>query len=254
MGAEPLLPRVRAARAAAEAAGALIPLRSRLHHAEDAEATFQVRVIEARVDKPRHTGASRDPFEPPYDPALFLGDLSPTHALLLNKYPVLDEHVLVVTRAWAPQSEPPDAADLEATHRVLQQLGGLAFYNGGAEAGASQPHRHTQVVSAASLGPVPLEPSLGAWPLRHAWAPLDPSDLHGTFLRLYDQLDRPRAFNLLWTPTRMWVVPRARSHVDGIEVNSLGFAGSLVVRDEAGLAELRRRGPWTVLAAATEGA
>jgi len=51
--------------------------------------------------------------------------------------------------------------------------------------------------------------------------------------------------------TRRWLlaVPRARGEAHGVPVNALGFAGSFVVLDDAGLARLRRVGPLAVLRA-----
>ena len=38
-------------------------------------------------------------------------------------------------------------------------------------------------------------------------------------------------------------MPRSREHFDSVSVNSLGFAGALLVRNEAQLEHLRRVGP-----------
>jgi ATP adenylyltransferase len=41
--------------------------------------------------------------------------------------------------------------------------------------------------------------------------------------------------------------------VDGVSVNALGFAGSLFVKDDAGLSAVRRRGPMALIRAAVVG-
>ena len=56
-------------------------------------------------------------------------------------------------------------------------------------------------------------------------------------------------YNLLITRAWMLMVPRGREHFGRMSVNSLGFAGSLLVRGKAGLEEIRRVGPMDVLAA-----
>lgn len=54
----------------------------------------------------------------PYEEALWVQHLSPTHTLLLNKYNVVAHHVLVVTRQFESQQDPLNARDLEATMKV----------------------------------------------------------------------------------------------------------------------------------------
>jgi ATP adenylyltransferase len=56
-----------------------------------------------------------------------------------------------------------------------------------------------------------------------------------------------RAYNLIVTRRWMLLVPRSRGRFQSISVNSLGFAGSLLVRDESELALVKNRGPMNVL-------
>ena len=74
-------------------------------------------------------------------PAVF-GD----YALVLNKYPVLGNHALLVTRAFSPQDWRLNKRDLDALHRSATAAGALGFYNSDGVAGASQLHRHFQLV------------------------------------------------------------------------------------------------------------
>ncbi|KAI9223659.1 hypothetical protein BC828DRAFT_413026 [Blastocladiella britannica] len=125
----------------------------------------------------------------PYDPALWVADILPgnTHVLLLNKFPVIADHVLVVTKGiiagwyWlslmvtiiAPdfmdQDEPMSLADVAATLVTLGAMDpadhALAFYNCGRESGSSQPHRHVQVFPNAS--PVPMDALIRSVPDHH---------------------------------------------------------------------------------------
>lgn len=57
------------------------------------------------------------------------------------------------------------------------------------------------------------------------------------------------AYNLLCTRQWMMVVPRSQEKHLGISVNSLGFAGSLLVKDEETLARLKAVGPLNLLQA-----
>jgi len=49
----------------------------------------------------------------------------------------------------------------------------------------------------------------------------------------------------------MLAVPRSVSHVEGVAVNALGFAGSLFVRDDAQRNVVETLGPMKLLADAT---
>ncbi|KAI7841171.1 hypothetical protein COHA_005137 [Chlorella ohadii] len=126
---------------------------------------FVLRVAAKLRDKPKPppdaSGEAkkewRNPFLP-YDRALWVADLGASHVLLLNKFNIVPWHCLVVTAEFRSQLDDLDAADLAATWVVVQAMprGGLAFYNCGPVSGASQPHKHVQVV------PLPLDDPEGS--------------------------------------------------------------------------------------------
>jgi ATP adenylyltransferase len=180
---------------------------------------------------------------------------------LLNKYPVVANHLLLVTRAFESQERLLSGADLAALAQLLEELDWLAFYNGGIAAGASQGRKHLQLVP-LPLAPevdtaVPIEPLLGALPFRHAFAPRGP-DMHATYRELLGRCGISAAgaderqsmpYNLLATRRWMLVVPRREEHYETISVNALGFAGSLFVRTQAQLQRVRAVLPMQVLRA-----
>jgi sulfate adenylyltransferase (ADP) / ATP adenylyltransferase len=101
----------------------------------------------------------------PYDAALFVADVGAEHVCLLNKFNVVDHHLLIVSRDFVHQDRPLEVADFAVWWRCLNEYDSLGFYNGGARAGASQPHRHLQLVPLplADSGPrIPLESLLDA--------------------------------------------------------------------------------------------
>ena len=176
---------------------------------------------------------------------LVVRDLTPTHRALLNKFSVLREHLLIVTKKHEDQRELLNARDFEALALCMADAEVLAFYNGGTEAGASQSHKHLQVVT-LPLSPrhsVPMDALLSeksdALPFRHAAARLAPGQVARpeamleTYRELHGRagLEAPRPYNLLVTHEFMLVVPRARDRFEGISINSLAFAGSFFVRD-----------------------
>ena len=253
--------------------GALEPIATVVETVCDGDLPFQIRMVTSLERKRQVTEKRPRDFDPflPYDQDLYVGDAGPDHAVLLNKFNVLDRHLLIVTREFEHQDEPLSASDFTALARCWTALGGgLAFYNCGTISGASQRHKHLQLVPA--LGPddryAPVEAVLDArsgrvaqFPFVHAVAPLtlpgtdasaDGAELAAVYTRLMDAIaPTERGYNLVATPCWMMAIPRAAEHSGRMSVNALGFAGSLLVRDESELAEVRARGPLAVLADVT---
>ena len=178
--------------------GALQPISTECEIVEQAGIGFLVRVLsslapkeEARKKQHQETftcGEGSNPFLS-YDRDLFVADISDTHVCLLNKFNVIDHHLLVVTRSFEEQESWLNLRDFEAVWACMDEFEGLAFYNAGRTAGASQRHKHLQLVPLplASRGPeVPIEPVLASarfsgpvattagFPFVHAFARLDP--------------------------------------------------------------------------------
>jgi ATP adenylyltransferase len=270
--------------------GALQPIATTPALIESGGVRFVVREVSSLVRKdaqrearvPRSAATARvNPFLPP-DPDLFVADLSASHRALLNKFNVIDHHLLIVTRAFESQQALLNLADFEALLVCLAEFDGIGFYNGGEAAGASQPHKHLQIVP-LPLGdmaaPVPIEPVFPAalqpgraarvlaLPFQHAVAPLDlgavisvrsartafecyrtlleATGVHGVDVGGVAHQSAP--YNLLVTRRWMLLVPRSVERVDGIAVNALGYAGSLFVRDASQMETVRELGPMTVL-------
>jgi sulfate adenylyltransferase (ADP) / ATP adenylyltransferase len=219
----------------------------------------------------------------PYEPDLFVADLSPTHLVLLNKFNVMDHHGLIVTRAFEEQVSWLTPLDFEALAIVMAELDGLGFYNSGKLAGASQRHKHLQWVPLpmAPDGPhLPIAPLIHSvqtstglllqaeLPFRHGIAPLN-CDWTGsvtaiaqTLLAVYTTLVQtldighpedpaspiPQlAYNLLVTRDWMMVVPRAQEKCEKLSINSLGFAGAFLVRNPEERQFLLELGPLMAL-------
>ncbi len=280
-GPETLFELVRERSAGAERSGALRSIPTSFELVEDRETgvRFTVRFVEhlgrKREEASEQQRSGANPFLP-YNPELFVADVSETHLCLLNKYNVLEHHLLIVTRSFEEQESPLTLEDFEALWLCMSEREGLGFYNAGFDAGASQPHKHLQLVSVpVGVGPerTPLEPLLAtarydgplgtveALPFLHTVAKLDESsspDSPGAAalaLALYRAMLRqvgidagaPRPYNLLATRDWMFLVPRTRGFFRGIEVNALGFSGTLLVRTPEQLAFLERAGPMTLL-------
>jgi len=294
--------------------GALQPIPTEHELVEHCGIRFLVRVLANlerkdedktnRAEQKRKTGKDFNPFLP-YEENLFVAELSETHLCLLNKFNVVEHHLLIVTRQYEDQENLLTRQDFEALLAGLAEYEGLAFYNGGVIAGASQRHKHLQLVPLPLVpggAGTPIDPVLStaefrnnaggectgtipAFPFVHAFARLDPdwtrfpSDAAGEALALYmtmlraaglqacsagawrDEADPGRSaagngnaplrqsgpYNLLATREWMLLVPREREFYEGISLNSLGFAGALLVRNAQQMAMLRKRGPMAAL-------
>lgn len=139
----------------------LVPLSTTYTHLEDQGTAFVVRTLQniqkkeaTRAIQVANKEAPRPAFNPflPYEPNLFVGDICETHAVVLNKFKVVDHHALIITRDFQSQLDYLTHDDWVALLLCLEGLDGLAFFNGGEEAGASQPHKHLQFV------PLPMTP------------------------------------------------------------------------------------------------
>jgi len=257
------------------ACGALVPLQTRVLNPPDLH-PFVLRELLSRT--PRHLraeGPKPNPFLP-WDRPLEVGLLGESHVLLLNKYPVQPNHLLVISQSWKPQDGWLEAADWDAVATVAADTGGLWFFNSEASAGASQPHRHLQVLprrvgeSSCPLAPL-LEAQLRGeakpwpWAYRLSRRPDggDGSDLaelyrlHGADLDLGspERDGRPRhPYNLLFDDRWFLTVRRRREHEAGFSINALGFAGFLLSTERSDRSWLERHGPWALLTAvAAEG-
>lgn len=270
--------------------GALRPIVTECELVEQQGIPFVVRILSNLERKQQATqqqkqkratmGQEFNPFLP-YEPDLFVTDISETHLCLLNKYNAVDYHLLVVTRRFEEQENWLNEQDFEAIWACLAEIDGLAFYNAGQQAGASQRHKHLQLVP-FPLAPkglkIPIERAIASlglekittlpqFPFVHVIAPLSVSEstslseaaqqLQACYYQLLqivgllaNRVDSPRQtapYNLLATRQWMLIVPRTRAEYRSIEVNSLGFAGTLLVRNPEQRLILQAVQPLTLL-------
>ncbi|NJO76904.1 MAG: phosphorylase [Leptolyngbyaceae cyanobacterium RM1_406_9] len=275
----------------------LLPIPTDCEFIEQAGIRFIVRIVANLVRKDevqknsklsQASKASSDKdFNPflPYEEDLFVGNLSATHLCLLNKFNVVDHHLLIVTRAFEEQEDWLNLQDFEAMWLTLAEVDGLVFYNAGQSAGASQRHKHLQLVPLPSPSDgvrVPIESRFGGvksehstnehrvstlrLPFRHAlirWEEVAGSpgaaaqvtlERYYTLLRAVDLLEgevtgtrQSAPYNLLATREWMLLVPRSQPSFNTIAINSLGFAGALLVRNQEQMDILKECSPLTVL-------
>ncbi|WP_066426637.1 phosphorylase, partial [Anabaena sp. 4-3] len=269
--------------------GALLSIPTEFEFVEQDGVKFLVRILSnlvrkdaAKKQQDKQTTASGKEFNPflPYEQDLFVADISDTHVCILNKFNVVDYHLLIITRAFEEQESLLTLADLTAMWACLAGIDGLVFYNAGKTAGASQKHKHLQLVP-LPLTPsgtnIPIEPLLAAakledgiftiprLPYQHAFARLNPAWIESpytaakTTLETYHHLlrtvglgaiDNERqagAYNLLATREWMLIVPRSQEKFQTISINSLGFAGAMLVKNPSEMQLLKQQTPINIL-------
>ncbi len=265
--------------------GALLSIPTECELVEEGGVTFIVRILSNLVRKDEAKKKFKD-FNPflPYEQDLWVADISDTHVCILNKFNVVDNHLLIITRAFEEQESLLTQPDFAAMWACLADIDGLAFYNGGKIAGASQKHKHLQIVPlplANTRVKVPIEAlfaeaeftdligKVPRLPFAHALTRFDldltksPIDAGAATLERYQALlkavgldNKIGAYNLLVTREWMLMVGRSTEGVklclsqecfESISVNSLGFAGALLVRNQEQLKLLKQYGAMNIL-------
>ena len=168
---------------------------------------------------------------------------SPTHFLLLNKFPIIAEHFMLVTKANKLQTAKLEPDDLAATFACLEAWTGqtqdgrqrrlFAFFNSGEHSGASQAHRHVQFLPVESMAEgldgqswellmdrlteSPAAASRQSVPFTYFWSPLPPSPTPNQLLEIY---------NRLYDASFAAVQKYQREHPDALELHDTADGSS----------------------------
>jgi len=224
--------------------------------------------------------AAKDPFLPPFETHLHIDSWDSLrypgrYTLLLNKFNVMNHHMLLVTRSFVSQFTSLDPADLVVALDIVREINGFGFYNAGLAAGPSQPHRHLQIIpregnelaflplldSAAESASSPAAPLiLPELPYKHAFGQLAPAvdapALFDLYKRCLIAADVPLpsaieaevlAHNVLLGPKWIMVVPRQQADFEEISGNGLNFGGSFFVKSRESLLKIERVGALNIL-------
>ena len=270
--------------------GALKPIKTEGRVMADDGVDFLVRVVESlarkeadkilQVEKSKEKKEKSNPFLP-YEKDMFVADISNTHLCLLNKFNVIEHHLLIVTNTFEHQETLLTVRDFQAIWRCMTEFEGLAFYNGGEIAGASQDHKHLQLI------PLPMAPTGRAVPMESLFE--QPQKTPGmvpgipfvhAFKRFSSIVDIPHEmaaqalyqmyrlmlqqvgmnpftereetlqsgpYNLLFTREWMLLVPRSREFFESISVNALGFAGAMLARNPEEMDLIQNKGGMGIL-------
>ena len=232
---------------------------------------FIIRKLDtSKFNKTKIYGPKQNPFCP-WEKILEIDKIGSNHQLILNKYPVQKGHILLITNNWKPQNGWLDIYDWKAIQKVNKDTSGLWFFNSSPIAGASQPHRHFQLLRRSKDEiSCPRE----KWFLEmkinidnyskltkniivSKFNFLDNSiSLFELYLELCKKLgigdpisdEKPRyPYNLLITNKWIAIIKRSNDHIHGFSINALGFAGYLLVTEKSDIYYLKEFGPEKLL-------
>ncbi|KAH9143576.1 hypothetical protein LEN26_005059 [Aphanomyces euteiches] len=280
---------VREAVVRAQTSGALHKLTATSRAQMYGDFPYLLLTLAPRVEKPQGLANQsqqpkmRNPFaQENLEADLVVRSVNGTHTLILNKFNVVDEHTVLVTNQFEEQSTPLVPSDFAALWKCIQDLNAFGFFNCGHNSGASQPHKHMQLITIESAVSYVNSPTDGLpwmqraldhagsfdrgsifdvpwFQFRHGFVAHGTSELpdgesasdhlHTVATTLLQALDSPPSYNLILTKSLLLIVPRRERSTDGIEINSVGFTGSFLVRNDAQASRFTAEGPFEILAA-----
>lgn len=255
---------------------ALIPLKtSKQYFRSSADDFFEIRKLETKHSITRSIyGPILNPFCP-WDNSLEISTILNNHILILNKYPVQVGHMLLITNQWQPQNGWLDFHDWEALCEVNLDTQGLWFFNSSPLSGASQPHRHLQLLRRAKgeitcprenwflkflndqlSDSYKLTSSIIVKSNKIGSSTLCPDTLYKNYLNMSFDLgignpesnNKPlHPYNLLITSEWMALIRRSKEYAFGFSINALGFAGYLLSTNKSNVKWLKKNGPERLL-------
>lgn len=238
-------------------------------------------------DKGEHTPELREasPWVTPDERLLVLDSyFNDKYIVVLNRFAVTVGHFLLVTKTFERQESPLSEDDLLAAFTLLRGVNKqsgqrhVAFFNCGANSGASIAHKHIQFVPLPQdFKPFPDTVDLSKFhedklkpryhdnaDFQHFIAPIPKDCDNGEELAMsYSRLlarvfsvfsvsKQPTpspSYNAVFTEEWMMLTPRRHSSTEGHGVNSLGTIGLLLAKSEDELAYFQNKGPFSLLSA-----
>ena len=215
-------------------------------------------------------GPKQNPFNP-WEKILEIERIGNDHQLILNKYPVQKGHILLITNTWKPQNGWLDINDWIAIQKVNKDTSGLWFFNSSTIAGASQPHRHFQLLRRSyDEASCPREEWFTNLEMNNNKDSklkksivvskfsflVDSSYLYKKYLDLTKKVglgdpfndDKPKyPYNILITNDWIAIIKRKHDHIKGFSINGLGFAGYILVTEKSDINYLKKFGPEKLL-------
>ncbi|KAG4305412.1 hypothetical protein PORY_000968 [Pneumocystis oryctolagi] len=259
--------------------GALVFTESTQEEIKENDIKFQLRYAPFFMKKKKDTEIcdqqSRvNPFDPP-EPLLYVQDIGNDYCIILNKFPIVPKHFLLITKEFRKQTEGLSINDIVAIFECLNSMKDkhIAFYNSGPQSGASQPHKHIQFISFKESNISSLYPedvlentthlntpwSHPKIPFIHYIFPIasysSPVDLINMFSELLSltmkaiqvfETDKI-SYNFAMTKQWMFITPRTTESWNHISVNTVGMLGMFLVKSQEELNLVKNTGILKIL-------
>ncbi|CCK69146.1 bifunctional AP-4-A phosphorylase/ADP sulfurylase KNAG_0C00330 [Huiozyma naganishii CBS 8797] len=243
---------------------------------------YWVRFAPSLLSKPEKgdTAPNDDPLGKHEPELLVTEDLdgSQEFKVVLNKFPVMQNHALLVTNVFKDQSSRLTPQDLSTSYALIRDMNAawpgknhLVIYNSGPQSGSSQRHKHLQLLEFPQnftpfqdelcSGETHFVPDTEHDPLQdrkvsfaHFVVPLPDSDgdvsaelLESCYFTLlqkvltFFQQDLEVSYNVLLTRKWLCLVPRSNIRARSLQVgfNSIGYAGLVLVKKREIFDEVR---------------
>ncbi len=230
------------------------PFKTRLDIIKENCINYELRSL---IGKPRtqsfNLGPKLNPFCP-WELNLEIQKINNSHVLILNKYPVEIGHMLLITNRWYPQDGWLNIDDWKALTEVEKDTNGLWFFNNSPNAGASQPHRHLQLLRRTHTNNMfprqgwfekyinnPNDKSISLYKScmtlrrKKLFCPYELDDLYKCLciqmkLGSKEVYSKPlTSYNLLITSEWISLITRKFESYRGFNINALGFAGYILI-------------------------
>lgn len=244
---------------------------------------YWIRFVPTLLTKPEKgdTPANSDPLGKHEPELLVLQDMDVVereYKLVLNKFPIMPNHSLLITNAYKHQNDMLTPSDLRKCYALLQQVDTsierhFIIFNCGPESGSSQNHKHLQLLQFLD-GFVPFQdrlcndiepflPSIKLPPLQdkfvsfaHFVVPLPelPTEeyLMTCYISLFEYIlafakhnneknEPPVSYNFILTKEWMCLVPRSSIRAQTLPVgfNSIGYLGLVIIKEEDTLLKVK---------------
>ncbi len=254
--------------------GALIPLETIKSETISSKSDYELRFLKSPIPKYLiEYGPKRNPFIP-WDTKLEIQSINNKHTLILNKYPVQLGHMLLITNTWEAQNGWLNIDDFKAIVKVDNDTTGLWFFNSCKQAGASQPHRHFQLLprhyhekicprynwfSCLLNDNVSINSDIShrvSIKPRNNDVNTDAIDLFNSYKSMVkdmnlgeeNSVEKPlKPYNLLITSDWISLITRKTDKSHGFSINALGFAGYFLGTKKSDVDTLIRFGPEEIL-------
>ena len=254
--------------------GAVIPLATEKYKPSEDFCDYELRFLKSPIPKYLiEYGPKRNPFIP-WDTRLQIQPVFRNHTLILNKYPVQLGHMLLITNDWKPQNGWLNEDDFDAILNVDSDTTGLWFFNSSKEAGASQPHRHFQLLPrhetekvcpryewfCSLLNNRNRKKSLISHCISIKYRNKDKvsssNDLFDSYKFMAEEMNlgiidincKPlKPYNLIITSEWIALITRKTDKSNGFSINALGFAGYFLGTSKSNVDYLIKYGPENIL-------